>query len=603
LAEAQDVEAFQDMLEACDVRLKPASPPSGQPSNEPSLVGDIARLFDWRDLATRASGSSDKPKAGGLSQLVRQASLMQQQQLQQQQQQRQQRRAGRKHEAALLQDRRKSLVEQHFAQSRHRLVQIEASHHRDHEHYTELAFEATAKGTYSEREVKSAGKFDERHLERAAYAERHLARLNHDPSSLRIQDGMRAGTNLVRWNRFSVPESYNPFVPPPRYHEKYSKKKPPKLWSLDGSIWEPRKAHSNSHDYFETASALNRMVKNDWIVARSHHHLDQYIVKTCRAIRGNPEHLHDGETANQLFNAPEVRAIEEVLYRHARVVYGAFEYYSVTSHMSETGIGLLDTGGRKIGSLAASADQLDVHGITSHGFFQFCTDCAIEEDGCTHSELSGIWRMVNSQDSGTILRAAEAEYHNLVTFLTRHEWLQCLVRIAVHLHCRADPRTGVAGGNVAEALDKMCYSRLAGKLPPEAMQSSDAFRKASCYTEGTDLVLKRHATTLRSLFDHFSAMGTTSYDDEQNLRDQRLMSCGEWLNLLQATGLIEMRLVPSLRAASMAFQWSRIRSLDQYSNRAEIRLRSMQFEDYCAPPATGLNLEHEYTLPPLCPPF
>ena len=130
-------------------------------------------------------------------------------------------------------------------------------------------------------------------------------------------------------------------------------------------------------------------------------------------------------------------------------------------------------------------------------------------------------------------------------------------------------------GDVAEALDKMCYSKLAGRLPREATQSSNAFRKAACYTEGTDLVLKRHEGTLRGLFDFYAALGTTSYDDEQHLRDRRLMSCGEWLNFLDATGLFEMRLIPSIHAALMAFQWSRIRSLSEYTNKAEIRLLSL----------------------------
>ena len=74
-------------------------------------------------------------------------------------------------------------------------------------------------------------------------------------------------------------------------------------------------------------------------------------------------------------------------------------------------------------------------------------------------------------------------------------------------------------------------------------------------------MLKRHEGTLRGLFDFYAALGTTSYDDEQHLRDRQLMSCGEWLNFLDATGLFEMRLIPSIHAALMAFQWSRIRSL------------------------------------------
>ena len=586
-AEAAGKVALDEMLRTCDVTVKP-------PYAAPSLMQQISLIMGINRNATRkeTEGPSQPPKplrgAEHIAMVARQAAARHRQQGHQHAAARKQRHTGsalhlsdRVARPSRLEARRRqdSAAEEQFARSRRRLVEIETQHHREHENYTELAFEMTAAGTYSEREVKAASKFDERHVERSAYAERHLARLKYDPSSLQVQDCMRVSTNLVRRNKYMLPETHNPFAPPPRYHQVFSKKRSVKQWNLEESIWAGRRKHGNSHDYFENADALRRMVESDWRMARMHHGLDHHIVKASRATAAEVKSAE--RSAGGAFNAPEVIAVEAVLIRHARVVYGAFDYYSVVSRVHKNGVSLFDARGQKIDSLKSAADVLDVHGVSKEGFFRFCAECGFEDDvGCSHSDLKNVWSMINAHDSGTFNRAAETEAHNLVSHLNRHEWLQALVRIAVRLYCRIDPGTGTVHGDVAEALDKMCYSKLAGRLPREATQSSNAFRKAACYTEGTDLVLKRHEGTLRGLFDFYAALGTTSYDDEQHLRDRRLMSCGEWLNFLDATGLFEMRLIPSIHAALMAFQWSRIRSLSEYTNKAEIRLRSMHFEDF-----------------------
>jgi len=58
-----------------------------------------------------------------------------------------------------------------------------------------------------------------------------------------------------------------------------------------------------------------------------------------------------------------------------------------------------------------------------------------------------------------------------------------------------------------------------------------------------------------------------------------MMSAGEWLNMLRDLGLLEMGLV-NIQTGLQAFQWSRIRTLENYSNRSEIKIRSVYFEDF-----------------------
>jgi len=273
-----------------------------------------------------------------------------------------------------------------------------------------------------------------------------------------------------------------------------------------------------------------------------------------------------------------VEAVEQVLIRHARVLYGAFDHYSFISHYRETDSTLLDVQGHKIGRLreAIANHTLDLHSVSKPGFYQFVEDCEIEGSNCSFQDVKNIISAVNAEDHET----ANIDVHNSRSILNRHEWLQAIVRLSVRMKCRYDSKTGVFSGSVADAVDSLCSDNLLGKLPREALENANTFRKAHCYTAETDKMLKKHRETLRALFSCYTALDSSGcVDDETRLVDGRLMSVGEWLEFVVDIGLIEMELI-DIKMALQVFLWSRIRSIGDYSNRAEISLRHFRFEDF-----------------------
>ena len=81
-------------------------------------------------------------------------------------------------------------------------------------------------------------------------------------------------------------------------------------------MWGRRPKTSNSRDYFETPDAFRRMFLLDWSLAKESHGLERYIQKSGQA---DPD---------------EVAHVREVLWKHARTIYGAFDYWAAL--MSET---------------------------------------------------------------------------------------------------------------------------------------------------------------------------------------------------------------------------------------------------------------------------
>ena len=256
--------------------------------------------------------------------------------------------------------------------------------------------------------------------------------------------------------------------------------------------------------------------------------------------------------------------------RHARAIYGAFDWYTVVGRYSSFGIGLVDAQGKKIDHFADAVTRLDVATLSRGAYFQFTSDCALEGSdgiGMTRMQLEDIWRTVNAEDFTT----RKSDRHNHRRYLTRQEWLQVLIRIAVAKHVRVDPISGFPRGNVAQAVDKLLYVNVLGKLPRGSLHNANAFRKAHCYIEGVDRVLKEHMATLKALFAVYASLDAAP-DAEHELADRQRLNVGEWLKCVHDVGLLEMGLV-DVPMALQAFQWSRIRTLSadgHYTDESEI---------------------------------
>ena len=114
------------------------------------------------------------------------------------------------------------------------------------------------------------------------------------------------------------------------------------------------------------------------------------------------------------------------------------------------------------------------------------------------------------------------------------------------------------------------------RLPAEAMQDSNAFRRERCYLERVDEALRSREASLRAIFDVYSRVNRNLADDTIS---NNTMSIGEWLDFCEHMGLFESSQL-SLFGAKMIFKWSRIRTALDYTAKSERKLRNLAFEDF-----------------------
>ena len=369
------------------------------------------------------------------------------------------------------------------------------------------------------------------------------------------ESGYHRGLSHVLRNRYAEIEYYDPFGPdvappktPGRYHRYH------KPWRLEDSQWVPRRDKGNSQDFFETTAALHRMLETDWLLAREHHQLAWVI---CRA-QVQPEALKLMDKA-EASSAACVEAVHQALRRHALVIYNAFDHYAMLDKKPTTDV----------------LNQSEMFYVRLNQYISFVMETHLDDnEQLDLGQIENIFSITDAPDKAT----KSNDPHNTKGSLNRHEWLQVLVRLAMRKFCHLNSRSNLVG-NVADAVDRMCIDHLMAFLPSTCLINPNDFRKACCYREGTDRVVKEHRKTLRNLYEVYSAQGNGGINNETALADRSKMSLGEWLTFVQHIGLIELGMV-SWRAAMQSFASSRIRAATSWSNAQEIRVRHLMYEDF-----------------------
>lgn len=187
------------------------------------------------------------------------------------------------------------------------------------EEYLELAFEAEAEGIDGPR-LDAASTFDGRYKGAAGTAHAHLVDSVFDPSGKGSAHIVKQIRELRYAAKYFVPERVEMgFARPPKVAVR--RRKPVARWQLPTSCWKPRLDNEQSRSFFETPDALKRMFDLDWQVACKGHDLSMYIVKCHR----DPSTWRDID-ANGVHD--EVDEVRDALYRHAHLIYGAYDYYA-----------------------------------------------------------------------------------------------------------------------------------------------------------------------------------------------------------------------------------------------------------------------------------
>jgi hypothetical protein len=157
--------------------------------------------------------------------------------------------------------------------------------------------------------------------------------------------------------------------------------------------------------------------------------------------------------------------------------------------------------------------------------------------------------------------------------------VQVLVHTAIARYGHTDD-----GTPPPSAADCLChlFEHDFHKLMGFARHEADAFRTQYCYVEETDLTLKRHAPLLRALF-HEYAVGEGQIGDK--LKATTLLGFDEWTNMVRDTALVDMQFTQL--HAQLAFSWSRMRVVDETSERSRAKqVRQPQPHPAAAPSST-----------------
>ena len=242
----------------------------------------------------------------------------------------------------------------------------------------------------------------------------------------------------------------------------------------------------------------------------------------------------------------DVDRVREVLWQHHRLIYGSFDYYASLYSEGQTAEG-----------------EPDIYNMSFNAFLRFMDQCQLVSKDVSKGEFQTVWFAVNAVDKAT----ADEDEFNSKSSLNRQEWLQVLVRCAILLHSKRD---------VSESVNELLTHNLLRLLPPAALQNSNAFRKRFCYLEAPTLVLESHQQSLFALYDAYAQV---SHGMQDRLKDDSLMSIGEWLTFVRHVGLVESGQLTEL-AAKQIFLWSRIRTAKDLSGVSEAKLRHITPTDF-----------------------
>lgn len=298
---------------------------------------------------------------------------------------------------------------------------------------------------------------------------------------------------------------------------------------------------------------LKTLMTSEWMLMASErlphqvrtHQLSMLILgNRAPSSTGRRDMEHDG--GGRLAEVDEVDRVREVLWQHHRLIYGSFDYYASLYSEGQTAEG-----------------EPDIYNMSFNAFLRFMDQCQLVSKDVSKGEFQTVWVAVNAVDKAT----ADEDEFNSKSALNRQEWLQVLVRCAILLHSKRD---------VSESVNELLTHNLLRLLPPAALQNSNAFRKRFCYLEAPTTVLESHRQSLFALYDAYAQV---SHGMQDRLKDDSLMSIGEWLTFVRHVGLVESGQVTEL-AAKQIFLWSRIRTAKDLSGASEAKLRHITPTDF-----------------------
>ena len=245
---------------------------------------------------------------------------------------------------------------------------------------------------------------------------------------------------------------------------------PPSTWTLDASIWAPRKLEADARDYYDTPRVTHRGFRKDWAYLTDMPRFPNFAKRLSGYRMSDPR------------DAPA--SVVEALQHGAEVLYGAL--LPILKHYASTDL--------------ASNNPFDLN-MTDWVRFLRETDCFDDDaESPTHFTPEAaqiVFRQckVEIGVSPAMRRVNDGEH------LCRYEFLDAVLRVveAKYDLDHAPPDSHSREDHILESVERFRDEHLS-KLPAAAHECVDAFRRDTLYCEEVDIVLCRHDRLLKQIW-------------------------------------------------------------------------------------------------------
>ena len=295
------------------------------------------------------------------------------------------------------------------------------------------------------------------------------------------------------------------------------------IWTLDESVFAPRKRLSDSRDFYDTPKIKKKAFKIDWANATGKKRFVNFILR--EDDDGGKEELYE---------------VRDVIWECYDTIMDAYEFYSV-----------------------AGSSISSVYSITLNSYSDFVADCKIPDNKsktCKRKDLDTIFIVANVEED----KSSKVNKANDDRALMRFEFLEVVIRIAVQKYLRSGDTD-----DVSDAVRMLCDKNIRPNLDDEAIHDSNQFRKHRLYFEDVDKCMKKHMSRLKMIFKVFAKpkVGFTKFD---------LMDMEEWFFLLKCCDLFDEDFTQ--REGKLAFAWSQMAVADEVRRR--LQFKCITFEDF-----------------------
>lgn len=396
---------------------------------------------------------------------------------------------------------------------------------------TYLAASAPPWWDISHAHLVQAHAFDRRQVERRRRASDALGSLESDATSLSKAAVFRQLMHHLERNRYVEPHVFE------RTKVYAAKQRPApqapvpeepvdEPWSLETSIWAPRKLWSDSRDFLDTEEVERRKFDVIWQTARDQQGIDKLIMRND----------DDGAVDADGDGTPdEVEEVADVLWEFHDLLFCLFDFYC----------------GCGSNLLSMALNQ----------WSEFIEDCHLVTKKSKYCKKA---------DMDRLFIAVDARMGKPSKSLSQVEFLAALVHLCINRYVlTGDMR------DVSEAMFRLLQDDVEASLSPSTLQEANHFRLRFCYRQDVSEVLAKHEVSLRRLFMGISASDGSTVG-KKHLAS--LLNFEEWKLFVRQCKLIGPDLTE--RDAKLCFVWARMAVIDGSSEAGAVKENNLPFEGF-----------------------